>query len=576
MPVRHSTMPFRNALLFAIPYKIEFSSARVLPLTVPMPPQSIGVIYNYLKNNNIKTRVYDVVHAMGRDQIYEWRHRVYQDSVNVKRCIENEGSDYDVFFEKLGGKEFFEQFGLILLSIHDSSVEGSLLALLLSSYIKRLTKNTIIILGGEIEQTDYVSNLIRMRKVRAIDVVVKGHHIENIVRIVECIENNKDFSEIPAVLYYDKKKDAFIERDNIPKSQTLGPLDFGNLNLDYYKIPLTHFLPKKYVVKNEKRMLVIPYTFIYGCPHRCAFCANSINTRMNYLPPSEVVKVVGEIKRKYKTSYFMFLNNTLNFSYDYVNELCDLIIKAQLDIVWSDCVSMHNLDRKLLIKMRKAGAARLIFGLETGSDRLLKFCDKGITAQDAAQCFEWSHEAGIYNGVEIIAGLPHEEEDDITATINFLNTHTHCIDEVHINPFALHKYSFFYENAQHFNIEHIVDGGVDLYKRLEGNRDIVEDFITWRYQYNEKGGKQWEEKRQQTRNSYMKIIRNCKIHLYGASRVDLAVLFYLYKHMHGKSNIVAAYNSFYRKAHIKKSFYHNKICSFLMKIKRKIGKNEHR
>ena len=100
-----------------------------------------------------------------------------------------------------------------------------------------------------------------------------------------------------------------------------------------------------------------------------------------------------ELKEEYNTSFFFFLSSTINISKKYINELCDEIIKNNLNIYWSDCARFNEMDKETLIKMRKAGCIRLIYGLETASPKMLKYIDKRITLEQASRVIKETHEA---------------------------------------------------------------------------------------------------------------------------------------------------------------------------------------
>ena len=68
--------------------------------------------------------------------------------------------------------------------------------------------------------------------------------------------------------------------------------------------------------------------------------------------------------------------------------------------------------------------------MESASLKLRKLVNKDISIADVEQILKWSHEAGIYNAIEIIAGLPHEEDEDIEATVEFLKRNRQYIDQV--------------------------------------------------------------------------------------------------------------------------------------------------
>jgi hypothetical protein len=197
-----------------------------------------------------------------------------------------------------------------------------------------------------------------------------------------------------------------------------------------------------------------------------------------------------------------------------------------LDIQWSDCVRANNLDQELLIKMRKAGAVRLVIGLESASPRLLEYINKRVTREQVAQVFRWAHEAGIMTSVEIIAGFPTETDDDIRATLDFLEQNRDYIDEAYLNPFYLERNSLMFRYPQRYGIENI-----RTERTFETSRGTILGHSNASYMFDEIGGARWSAKSAQILKSIQTMHQAIiTLGIWPADDYDscLSALFYLH------------------------------------------------
>jgi radical SAM superfamily enzyme YgiQ (UPF0313 family) len=70
--------------------------------------------------------------------------------------------------------------------------------------------------------------------------------------------------------------------------------------------------------------------------------------------------------------------------------------------------------------MRRAGCIQVEFGVETGSDRLLRLLKKGVTRAEMTESFRRSRRAGLRTLASFMVGLPGETEEDLLSTLGFL------------------------------------------------------------------------------------------------------------------------------------------------------------
>jgi hypothetical protein len=163
----------------------------------------------------------------------------------------------------------------------------------------------------------------------------------------------------------------------------------------------------------------------------------------------------------------------------------------------------------------------------------MRFINKNIEIEHVSHVLQWSHEAGIWTGLEIIAGLPFENNEDICLTVDFIHAHRKYLDEVWLNEFFLSFGSDMVESPHKFGIKNIRD-----YYRLPKLLDV--DLECFRYAFDEIGGLSWHAKQRQTNESYQTIGE--ALDGYGLLpdydiRDEMNALFYLYTCLSDKSKI---------------------------------------
>ena len=181
-------------------------------------------------------------------------------------------------------------------------------------------------------------------------------------------------------------------------------------------------------------------------------------------------------------------------------DMAAAFVRHKLDIMWSDCAYARNLDRESLQLIRASGACRLVWGLESASPKLQKLINKGIRLDEVAEILQWSHEAGIYNSLEVIAGLPHEADDDIDKTIEFLYRVRPYVDQIYLNPFSMITGSSMHRQPERFGITNVRP----VATIFERNPDEVYSWIQ-RYTFDEVNGLPWKQKVNQIEGSYRRL-----------------------------------------------------------------------
>lgn len=224
--------------------------------------------------------------------------------------------------------------------------------------------------------------------------------------VLEYLNKNEKITPIKGVIYREKNRINYPVSSLTLKIDTYPIPDFSLFNLDKYK---------------SNGALILPYEISRGCINKCFFCYYIYKGGKVYKKgyKKAVIQLI-QLKNKYKTNKFHFIDAEINFDNDYLTKFCKELLKKEARILWSALAIPYNLNPELLGLMRKAGCVQLRFGVESGSPRLLRTINKNTTITEISQVLKDSHNVGIYTYITLINGLPMEEWTDVLATKYFL------------------------------------------------------------------------------------------------------------------------------------------------------------
>jgi hypothetical protein len=199
--------------------------------------------------------------------------------------------------------------------------------------------------------------------------------------------------------------------------------------------PVTYdLLPNPLYTAREKYLFdLLPFTLKHGCPWgKCRFCSLSQGWNAGYLERSakSVIRELETIVDHYDPKAFVCRDHSLNGRN--LVEFSGYIKKFNKP--WGG-QSRADLSEKKIQLLQKAGCKGIFFGLESGSERVLRAMNKGITSKQMSDFIKRLHSNGIFAAPSLVIGLPEEKGIDFNKTIRFLTDHRQYIDFVNVYPF---------------------------------------------------------------------------------------------------------------------------------------------
>ena len=245
-----------------------------------------------------------------------------------------------------------------------------------------------------------------------LDIVVKGEGELTLVELAEFYNNGKDFGKVKGIIF----------RDNGQIAETIDrPMV---MNLDDLPMPAYHLynLSKYKGILKGTNLKAIGVISSRGCPNRCTFCANRVLRKqaLRLRDPNKFVDEIEFLHNTYGYEAFDFWDDTLTMVKSHIYAICEEIIKRNLKIKWFARVRVNTVDRAILQRMKDAGCVSIAYGIESGSDKVLRSINKGATVAQAEEAVKISSEVGFNISNYFIVSLPGESLVDVDATIKLM------------------------------------------------------------------------------------------------------------------------------------------------------------
>jgi radical SAM superfamily enzyme YgiQ (UPF0313 family) len=160
-----------------------------------------------------------------------------------------------------------------------------------------------------------------------------------------------------------------------------------------------------------------------GCPYLCKFCAcyTIWGTRTPRIRSVEnIMHEVEHIVITYGQRSFIFWDDLFTANKKHVIEFCEGLLKRNLNIKWVCLARLNTLDREMIDIMKKAGCTQIQVGIESGSDRILKFIGKNLSISLINEKIKIIKDAAINWLAFFIIGFPTETKEEIKQTLNYI------------------------------------------------------------------------------------------------------------------------------------------------------------
>jgi anaerobic magnesium-protoporphyrin IX monomethyl ester cyclase len=232
-------------------------------------------------------------------------------------------------------------------------------------------------------------------------------------------EGEKKFSQVVANFVSNRAQKGILQGEPIEDLDEIPSPAFDLLNMAYYLRNGIH-LP-------TLKPSVLGMVTSRGCPYRCAFCWNSFRkTKVRYFSAERIVEEILYLKKTYGVTQVYFLDDEFLINKERIEKLSTLFRETGISewFRWACSARATTLNVQLLKKAKAMGCVLVNIGLESGTERVLKYLKSGSsTVSINEKALEIGAEAGMVMGGSIIFGTPTETLAEMKQTFKWIVSH---------------------------------------------------------------------------------------------------------------------------------------------------------
>lgn len=249
-----------------------------------------------------------------------------------------------------------------------------------------------------------------------VDIVISGPGQKSFPLLIDAIEGKIRYDRVPGLATYISGQ-LICGPENILDGNTLVPYDFQLINCNDYI---------RYDSTISKR--TINYISSQGCVYKCRFCYET-NYKRKYarLPCNRIVQDLEYFVREYNVDGIKFYDADWFINSKKYELLIDALTK--LNLSWAASIHPKDIlraiknEEPLLAQLSASHCKRLLMGIESGSNRVLKeVVDKGVTKEEIFYVAQEIAKYGILGSYTFIVGFPGESISEQEETFDFIRS----------------------------------------------------------------------------------------------------------------------------------------------------------
>jgi radical SAM superfamily enzyme YgiQ (UPF0313 family) len=289
--------------------------------------------------------------------------------------------------------------------------------------VREVSPKTLVVVGGvgvsDIPEIvlDYIGA----------DAVATGECEAVLPQMMDSIAAGHPFEKVPTFFY--RHKGNIVRNLKGPVVEDLDTLAYPA----YHHFDIDYIAPRSY---NGEGFRSIHAMTSRGCPFRCNFCINSVindskfqkqlyggltderkKASQRFRSPASMVKELTHLRDTYGINDFHFADEEFITHRSRVFEICDAL--RPLGITWSTSGRADWATTDKLGAMRDAGCRYVLFGVETGSQKLMTDMDKSAKREKVIDGLNAARSTGMNFIANFMIGHPAETKETVEETIEF-------------------------------------------------------------------------------------------------------------------------------------------------------------
>jgi len=244
-----------------------------------------------------------------------------------------------------------------------------------------------------------------------VDIIVEGEGEATFFELVSALKSGKDLKDVLGLWFVLDGKPRHTGTRDLIEMDTLPEMPYDLVDFNEY-LPLEFEKPTFYIESSR------------GCPNNCTFCYNKVFHRRRWRAFSADVFVERMLRagERFNAKHFYIVDENYSVDIKRVLRISEALVGA--GVTWTttgghipEMSTLSDADFKLL---EKSGCRRLYFGVESGSERILKRVGKKLKMSQLFDVNRRLAQVDIIPRYSFITGLPYEREADLKKTVELI------------------------------------------------------------------------------------------------------------------------------------------------------------
>ena len=234
---------------------------------------------------------------------------------------------------------------------------------------------------------------------------IQGQGERSLVALLKALENKKDVSEVPGLVFRQGDRIVINPGQNTPLDEAGGPPRRPAHLVDFY-------LRKSSMLNVQTQR---------GCAFACCYCTYPLiegNACLRRSP--EAVAEEFALLERLGAKYAFIVDSVFNTSAAHAAGICEALLRKGLNIRWGCFLRPQHLSPDLMRLMARAGLSHIEFGTDSFCDEVLQAYGKHFTFEDIYQSSELARVENVDYCHFLICGGPGETRKTLEA--GFLNS----------------------------------------------------------------------------------------------------------------------------------------------------------
>lgn len=344
--------------------------------------------------------------AVNEDLVYPPLNLAY-----VAAVLRNKGHEVAILDAEAGDLDRAETmrralerpFDLVGVDSSTTTIEGDLT---LAAELARAQGGRAFTMGAQVTNTP--DNVLSRTGVHF---VIRDEVEDTVLDLVENLQQGGDIREVRGISF--QGADGVIQHN---------PARDRIVDLDRLPFPARDLLPnERYRIPD----MIGPMTTVQssrGCPINCTYCGYTLSQGLRFRSRTaeNVLAELIEVRRRYGVKNVVFRDPLFSANKKRIHDLCEGIVREQLDIEWQCETAIKCLDDELLTAMRQAGCVSISFGVETADPELgKKYSNSKIRSPEHAETvMNTARRLGIRTRAFFMLGFPEETREQMRRTVD--------------------------------------------------------------------------------------------------------------------------------------------------------------